>query len=75
MMIVTLFVVAIVNVATESLYERRDAVTALDYKKKSLERSLSKVQTLTALVQEPYVVFSFSLHRMVTSYLHCLTGL
>lgn len=33
-MIVTLFIVAIVNVATESLYERRDTVTALDYKKK-----------------------------------------
>ena len=28
MMIATLFVVAIVNVATESLYERRDTVTA-----------------------------------------------
>ena len=37
-MIVTLFVVAMVNVATESLYERRDTVTALrlDLKRKEV---------------------------------------
>ena len=58
MMIVTLLVVAIVNVATES-YERRDTVTALDHKKKRLERSLSKVQTLTALCRVQNRTLSF----------------
>ena len=72
---VTLFVVAIVNVATESLYERRDTVTALDYKKKKEVWSgvwaKFSVLTLTrtALYTELYVVVSF---RFYIGWLHLI---
>lgn len=45
-MIVTLFVVAIINVATESLYERRDTVTALVCKKKRFGAEFEQISAL-----------------------------
>lgn len=49
MMIVTLFAVAIVNVATESLYERRDNCDGASLQRKKFGAEFEQISGLTSL--------------------------